>query len=92
MKMPIDLNMVYLAIALLLAPALGEIGKVRARADKGFAWIAAGGASYLLAAAFGNEFWPGLGATLSYGSAIFGVIGLILTLVGAISVLTSSWK
>lgn len=87
--MPIDL--IYLAIALLLAPALGEIAKIRAKASKGFAWIAAAGALYLLAAAFSVDLSI-VGVTaiqLSWGTAIFSVIGLIAALIGTVWVVYS---
>ena len=87
-------DLVYLAIALLLAPALGEIAKIRAKADKGFAWIAAAGALYLLAAAFSVDLGI-VGVTaeqLAWGTAIFSVIGLIAALIGAIMVVLSLMK
>lgn len=85
-------ELIYLAIALLLAPALGEIAKIRKNSEKGFTWIAAAGAMYLLAAAFTYEFWPGLGTSLAYGTVIFSVIGLIAVLIGALMVITSIFK
>jgi hypothetical protein len=90
--MPVD--MMWLGIALLLAPALGEIAKIRAKADKGFAWMAAAGALFLLAAAFGADLSViGIGATqMAYGTAIFSVIGLIAALIGAIWVAISLLK
>jgi len=88
----VEVNLVYLGIAMLLAPALGEVGKIRARTDKGFAWLATSGALYLLAAAFSYDVGYGLGGTLAYGTTIFSAIGLITTLIGAIVILTSLMK
>ncbi|MBU5558053.1 MAG: hypothetical protein QW751_02880 [Candidatus Aenigmatarchaeota archaeon] len=87
-------DLVYLAIALLLAPALGEIAKIRTKADKGFAWIAAAGALYLLAAAFSVDLGAvGItAAQLAWGTAIFSVIGLIAALIGAIMVVLALLK
>ncbi len=86
--MPVDL--VFLAIGLLLAPALGEIAKIRAKADKGFAWLAAAGASYLLASAFSYDIGFNMASALSYGTVLFSIIGLIATLIGAISIIMAS--
>lgn len=79
-------DLIWLGIALLLAPALAEFAKIRDK--KGFMWIASGGVMYLLAAAFMYDI-PGLGlaGTLQWGTVLFSVIGLIAVLVGAITVL-----
>ncbi|MFQ6009501.1 MAG: hypothetical protein ACE5J7_00035 [Candidatus Aenigmatarchaeota archaeon] len=84
-------DMVWLGIALLLAPALAEYGKMRAKAAQGFAWVAAGGVSLLLAEVFTVDLAAfGITAeTLAWGTALFGVIGLILALIGTILVLKS---
>lgn len=87
--MPVDMNLIWLGVGLLLAPALAELAKVRSKADKGFSWLASGGVLYLLAAAFGNDFGFGLGSALSYGWVLFSVIGLIVTLIGALVILSS---
>jgi len=84
-------ELVWLGVALFLAPALGEFAKVRAKGDKGFLWISAGGAMYLLAAAFEIPFFN-LADTLAYGTQIFSVIGLIATLIGSILVLLNVFK
>lgn len=85
-------EMIWLAIALLLAPALGEIAKIRTKADKGFTWIAVAGAMFLLAAAFEYVNLGAYASTLIYGTMLFSVIGLICVLVGAIIVLISAFK
>lgn len=83
--------LVVLGIALLLVPALGEIAKTKK--DKGFLWLGVAGALYLLAAAFN----AGFGATftiaeLGYGAALFSVIGLIFTLIGAVMLIMGLFK
>ena len=85
-------DLIWLGLALLLAPVFGEYGKVKAKGSKGFLWLAVGGAMYLLAAAFSYEFWSGIGSTLMYGTALFSVIGLIATLIGALLVLSDLFK
>ena len=84
-------DILWLGIALLLAPALAEIAKIRDK--KGFMWISAGGVMYLLAAAFMFEI-PQLGlmATLEWGTVLFSVIGLIAVLIGALTVLMGVFK
>ncbi len=91
--MVFDMNLVWLGIALLLAPALGEMAKIRSKGEKGFTWIAAGGAMYLLAASFSFDI-PNLslGTNLTWGTTLFSVIGLIAVLIGAIVVLTNVFK
>lgn len=90
----IDLNLIYLGIALLLAPALGEIGKIRAKADKGFLWLGAAGGLFILSAAFGVDLTLfGLDATvLEWGTAVFSVIGLIAVIIGTIMIFTNVFK
>ena len=88
--MPIDL--IWLGIALLLAPALGELGKVKGKAARGFAWLAGAGALYLLAVAFSYDIGFGLASSLAYGTAIFSIIALIATLVGALMIIASVFK
>jgi len=79
-------TMVYLAVAALLAPALAEMAKIRAKAEKAFTWIAVGGILFVVAAAFATIDLAvvgiaGISTTLSM---IFGVVGLIAVLVGAL--------
>lgn len=79
-------ELIYLAIAALLAPALGEMAKIRSKADKAFTWIAVGGVMLVLAAAFQVVSLDAyIGFALS-GTAtlIFSVIGLIAILVGSL--------
>ena len=87
--MALEFSLVAFSISLILAPALAEFAKVRARAEKGFAWIAVGGVFFLLAAAFeafgGFSSVAGYAGSLSVGSAIFGAIGLVSALIGALT-------
>ncbi len=84
-------DILWLGIALLLAPALAEIAKIKQK--KGFMWIAAGGVLYLLAAAFAFEVPNlGVGASLVWGTVLFSVIGLIAVLIGALTVLMGTFK
>ena len=47
-----EATFMWMGIALLLIPILAEYGKIKKKGDKGFLLLGAGGASYLLAAAF----------------------------------------
>ena len=84
-------DMVWLGLALLIAPALAEYGKIRAKAAQGFGWIAGGGISLLLAEVFTVDLGAfGIGAeTLAWGTALFSVLGLIFALIGTILFLKS---
>lgn len=87
-----ELTLMWLGIAMLLAPIFAEYGKIKAKNSKGFLWIGAAGASYLLAAAFklGIE---GMAITqLAMGATLFSVVGLIAALVGAVFVLMGTMK
>ena len=78
-----------MGIAFLLAVALAEVAKFRAKADKGFNWIAAGGVWLLFAGTFvstatlsgvlGSAVWDGL-------RAIFEIIGWLAALLGTLFV------
>lgn len=85
------IDLVWLGVALFLAPAIAEFAKVRAKSDKAFQWIGAAGIMYLLAAAFEVDFFS-LASTLAYGTQIFSIIGLIATLIGGILVLLSVFR
>lgn len=78
------IELIYLAIAALLAPALAEIAKIRAKADKAFGWIAVAGVMFVLAATFTvvdlSAYVPGLNML----TTLFSAIGLIAVLVGAL--------
>jgi uncharacterized membrane-anchored protein len=86
-------ELVYLAVAALLAPAFAEIAKLRAKADKAFACMAAGGVLFLLAAAFSvvdlNVYVAGLSTTVT---TVAGVLGLICVLAGAVMALIALLK
>jgi len=87
-------TLIWLGIALLLAPALGEIAKVRMKAEKGFLWLGAAGAMFLVSATFGVDLTAfGLEASsMIWGTAIFGLIGMVLTIIGAIWILLNIFK
>ena len=86
--MPIDL--IWLGLALLLAPVFGNYGKV-GKDKRGFSWLAGAGALYILAAAFSVPIsWIPSG--LEYGTLLFSVIALIATLIGALMVMASIFK
>ncbi len=79
-------EMVYLAVAALLAPALAEMARIRTKAEKAFTWMAIGGVLFVVSAAFATVDLAavgvaGLSTTLS---AVFGVVGLLAVLVGAL--------
>lgn len=79
-------ELVYLAIAALLAPALAEMAKMRAKADKAFTWIAVGGVLFMLAAAFSIVDLSLVGiASISVPLvSLFSIIGLVAVLVGSL--------
>ncbi len=80
------LDLVYLAVATLLAPALAEMAKIRAKAEKAFTLVAVGGVLFVLAAAFAVVDFATVGVTgVSQAlSMVFGIVGLIAVLVGAL--------
>lgn len=80
------IELIYLAIAALLAPALAEMAKIRKKADKAFTWIAVGGVLFVLAATFSVVDLSVVGITgVSSGLvSIFSVIGLVAVLIGAL--------
>ncbi len=77
-------------VAVLLLVALAQYAKVRDKAEKGFNWLAASGATFLFAGLFssatvigtfiGSGIWNGLGG-------LFQVVGWVLALVGTIFVI-----
>lgn len=89
-----EATFVWIGIALLLAPILAEYGNIKKKGDKGFIWLGAGGALYLAAAAFevgvGSAF--SLGEAITWGATLFSVVGLIVTLIGAMFVLLGVFK
>ncbi len=82
--MPLDL--VYLAVAALLAPALGEVAKIRSKAAKAFTWMGVGGVLFVLAASFQVVSLDllGLGGLSGTLASIFSLLGLLSVLVGAV--------
>lgn len=85
------MDILWLGVALLLAPALAEIAKVEEK--RGFTWIAAGGVCYLLATAFMLDI-PNLalGSMLQWGTVLFSVIGLVTVVVGAIIFMMDTFR
>ncbi len=80
-------ELVYLAIAALLAPALAEMAKIRAKADKAFTWVAVGGVMFVLAAAFAlvDLSIVGIAATMTVPVvSLFSIVGLVAILVGSL--------
>jgi len=94
--MVFEMNLIGIGLALLLAPAFAEWGKIRAKADKAFVWIGMGGLMYLVAAAFSMGIAFNVGANIfgaaGWGVVIFSVIGLIAVLIGGITALMNLFK
>ncbi len=89
-------DLIYLAVATMLVPALAEIGKISAKTKKALEYIAAGGVLFLIGAAFevANEAvnaqaYAGVfqGITL-----IAGIVGTIFVLVGGIMAVINLMK
>ncbi len=78
-------ELIYLAIAALLAPALAEMAKIRAKAGKAFTWIAVGGVLFVLAATSSlvslDAYIAGLSGTIT---TVASVLGFVTVLVGAV--------
>lgn len=86
--MPIDL--IWLGLALLIAPVLGAYAKF-VKDKRGFIWLTGAGVLYILAAAFSVEIaWIPSG--LEYGSLIFSIIALIATFIGSLMVAASVFQ
>ena len=83
-KMAIDINLLWLALVLLVAPVLGTYAKA-VKDKRGFVWLTGAGVLYLLAVAFSVEI-PWIPSGLSYGVNIFSIIALIATFIGALMV------
>jgi hypothetical protein len=85
-------GIIGLGIACLLAPAIAQFAGTRKKAERGYNWIAIGGLMFILATAFGVEFWTlnKLTQISGWGSQIFQVIGWIFVLAGVLSILIES--
>ncbi|MBI4017477.1 MAG: hypothetical protein HY366_00860 [Candidatus Aenigmarchaeota archaeon] len=81
-----------LGLVLLIVPALAEWAKVRKASEKAYAWIAAGGVSFVLAATFGasGALAQFAGSAASSGWLLFDGLGFVLVLVGALMALYNS--
>lgn len=82
-------GLVGLGVAFLLGVALAEYAKFRAKADKGFNWLAVAGVWFLFAGTFGAA--TTLGGLVGTGAwtsiaMIFEVIGWIFALIGTLFV------
>lgn len=71
-----------LGIAIFFVAALAEYAKLRARIEKPLAFLAAGGAFFILHAAFETFSWPGV--NLSVLLRLFNTVGVLFALVGSI--------
>ena len=78
-------DLVYLAVATMLVPALAEIAKIRSKISKPLEYIAAGGVLFVMAAAFQiinlDVYVQGLSSGIT---TVASVIGLIFVLVGGV--------
>jgi len=78
---------VDLAVAIFVIATLAHYVGVVKKAEKAFTWIVAGAVSFLLAGVFEAApliaDWVTVGG-VNYGFALFGAIGFILVLVGAL--------
>ncbi|QQG39729.1 MAG: hypothetical protein HYS81_05180 [Candidatus Aenigmatarchaeota archaeon] len=81
-----------LGLVLLIVPVLAEWAKVRKGSEKAYAWIAAGGVSFILASAFGasGTLSTYAASAASSGWLLFDAVGFILVLVGALMALYNS--
>ncbi len=94
--MVFEMTLLGIGLALLLAPAFAEWGKIRTKVDKAFMWIGTGGVMYLMAAVFSMGIGFDLGANIfgaaGWGVVIFSVIGLIAVLIGVVTALMNLFK
>jgi hypothetical protein len=78
----------------LLAPAIAQFAGTRKKAERGYNWLAIGGLMFILAAAFGIDFWTLAKLTdiSGWGSQLFQIIGWIFVLAGVLSALFESFR
>lgn len=84
------LEIVWLGLVCLLAPAIAQYAGVKKKMDKGLGWVAVAGLMFILAGAFDASvvtFWAtsDLGSVADGGLYLFQIIGWIFVLVGVIS-------
>jgi len=86
--------MVWLGLALLIAPVLAEYAKMRQKAAQGFGMLGTAGVSLLLAETFTVDLaaFGVASSTLLWGTALFNVIGLVLALIGTLLVVKSTFS
>jgi len=85
MEAELVLNVVYLAVAALLAPALAEIAKIRAKAGRAFTFIAVGGILFIGSVAVSVSPLGMMQQSLADSLAsLFSIGGLIVVLIGVL--------
>ncbi len=77
-------EMVWFALAILLAPVFAEYAKIRAKAEKGFNFIAGAGIFFLLAMGFQVSLFNMAGGAAVYGVYLFEFIGWLFLLIGVL--------
>ncbi len=89
-------ELIYLAIATMLVPALAEIGKLATKVKKALEYIAAGGVLFVVSAAFevvnASLNMPAYASLLQGVALIAGVIGMIFVLVGGVMAVLNLMK
>ena len=87
-----EMYLLYSALVCLIAPVFAEYAKIRKKAERAFNWIAAGGVSFILAAAFTLSFWTYAGQVGLWLQYLFEFIGWIYVLIGALLALVEFAK
>ena len=78
-------EMVWFALATLLAPVFAEYAKIRGKADKAFSFIGTSGVFLLLAMGFQLEFFTAFaGQAAMYGVYLFQFLGWLVLLIGVL--------
>jgi hypothetical protein len=78
-------ELVWFALATLLAPVFAEYAKIRAKADKAFSFIATSGIFFLLAMGFELSFFSTVaGPAAMYGVYLFQFLGWLVLLIGVL--------
>ncbi len=77
-------EMVWFALATLLAPVFAEYAKIRAKAERQFSFIAGAGVFFLLAMSFELSLFNLAGGAQVYAMYLFQFIGWIMLLIGVL--------
>ncbi|MBN2042248.1 MAG: hypothetical protein JW754_00415 [Candidatus Aenigmarchaeota archaeon] len=85
-------EMVWFALATLLAPVFAEYAKIRAKAEKGFNFIAGAGVFLLLAMGFQLSLFSLAGGAAVYGVYLFEFLGWLFLLIGVLMTAMSLLK